>query len=240
MYEVIERVSDVALLDAREQHYMDTLTPAYNVRLTAMSNRGIKRTEEVRAKLREARKLHPMPFTSETRAKIGAAHKGSKRTAETRARMSASAFKAMASPEVREKIAASKRGKKRPPHVIEAIRKATKGRKLTEDQLAQRREYAKAHNAAAPLLEAKARETEEQRVARLKKIADAHRGRKRPPEVGAKISAAKMGHTVSAVTRQKISESQRKNPRTVRPETREKYRQAALKRWHGQKLPDEG
>jgi hypothetical protein len=42
-----------------------------------------------------------------------------------------------------------------------------------------------------------------------KKIGDAHRGRKRPPEVCEKIRRAKLGHPTSEETRRKISEGKK-------------------------------
>lgn len=41
------------------------------------------------------------------------------------------------------------------------------------------------------------------------KVGDALRGRKRPPEVGRKVSASKMGHEVSEETRRKIGDKNR-------------------------------
>ena len=60
--------------------------------------------------------------------------------------------------------------------------------------------------------EAPAREACQTPVAR-KRRGDALRGRKRPPEVGRKVSAAKMGHTVSEETRKKLSLALRRKPR---------------------------
>lgn len=59
----------------------------------------------------------------------------------------------------------------------------------------------------------------------------AGKGKKRPPEVGAKISAAKMGHAVSAEARQKIGAAAR--GRVAAEETLAKMSEAQRRHGHG-------
>lgn len=81
---------------AREQYYIDTLKPAYNISPTAGSTLGIKFTSEVRAKMSAAKRgTKPSQqclansHNPEANAKRSEALKGVKRCAETRVKMSA-------------------------------------------------------------------------------------------------------------------------------------------------------
>lgn len=72
-----------------EQGYLDILQPDYNIAICAIApGRGLRRSEETRAKMSEANKGRK--HSDETRAKIGAASKNRIPNAETRAKMSAS------------------------------------------------------------------------------------------------------------------------------------------------------
>lgn len=76
VFEVIEEVLDKSSLIAKEQHYLDTLKPEYNMCLVAGSHLGIKRSEETRRKMSDIRKgishRHSgRPLSEETRRKLG-------------------------------------------------------------------------------------------------------------------------------------------------------------------------
>src|SRR2546428_643607 len=73
-FEILELVEHVEHLLTREQYYIDTLNPEYNIARTAGSNLGMTYTPETKAKMREARKAHPsMP---EQMAKLNADRTG--------------------------------------------------------------------------------------------------------------------------------------------------------------------
>lgn len=93
-------------LNAREQWYLDTFSPEYNVAKCAeASARGAKRSPETRKKMSESL-LKTVPFrnfrgatpghavSDETRAKMSAAKKGKKQSAEHVARRVASVARA--------------------------------------------------------------------------------------------------------------------------------------------------
>jgi len=90
---ILEHVEDSTQLVLREQHYLDTLRPEYNIHPIARSPLGVRRSLETREKMSEARRgKHP---SVETRAKISRAlqgcigpNYGKQFSNETRAKMS--------------------------------------------------------------------------------------------------------------------------------------------------------
>ena len=80
-------------LVSREQFYMDTLIPEYNISPTAYSPLGIKRTEETRSKMSKAMKGNKNTLgykhTDESIAKISAAKMGNDIGKDARARVTA-------------------------------------------------------------------------------------------------------------------------------------------------------
>jgi len=97
-----------------EQSYLDYLRPAYNVSPLAVSSKGTRRSEETRAKMREAERrperialasaMGKRPKSEEEKAKIAASHIGIRPTEETRAKLREASAKRWAKPEEREKI----------------------------------------------------------------------------------------------------------------------------------------
>jgi len=81
IFEVLEEDIEPENLIEREQHYFDTLEPAYNTSPTAGSQLGMRRTDETRAKISAANtgKRHPFygkHHSAETLAKMSAALTG--------------------------------------------------------------------------------------------------------------------------------------------------------------------
>src|SRR5262249_21643840 len=118
-FDILEYVESLEDLLTREQYYIDSLRPQYNIAPSAGSSRGIKLTPEHKAKLSAAhtgKKLSP-----EHVAKLNAANRGRKRSPEARARMSASLLGKYVgrkqSPETIVKRFAPLRGRKRSPEV---------------------------------------------------------------------------------------------------------------------------
>jgi group I intron endonuclease len=74
------------LILSREQFYLDTLQPEYNILRVAGNNLGYKHIEETLAKMSEIKsgKTH----SAETKAKMSEAHKGKFHSAETKIKMS--------------------------------------------------------------------------------------------------------------------------------------------------------
>lgn len=83
-FEVIELCEKENLL-IREQYYIDTLKPDYNICLTAGNSLGVKRSEEYKDKQRLIQTgLKHIPHSEETKKKIGIAHKGMKHSNKTK------------------------------------------------------------------------------------------------------------------------------------------------------------
>lgn len=126
----------------REQHYINLLSPVYNIATTAGSLLGMKHTLEARAKISAA--LKERIITPETRAKLSASNSGKTHTAESRAKMSvakkgkpAHNLGKKASPETRIKISLAGIGR-----VVSSLTRAkmsasqkgkTLGRKASEE-----------------------------------------------------------------------------------------------------------
>lgn len=106
--------SDKETLLLREQYYMDTLKPEYNLNPLAQSCFGVKHTEESRRNMAKAARNRPT-ISEETRAKMSEKAKGNK---------SLSGY--IPSEETRKKLSAALIGNKRRlgiPHTLEARKK---------------------------------------------------------------------------------------------------------------------
>lgn len=95
--EVVDNEEDLVL---REQHWIDATPKRFNIRRFAESNRGIRHSEEHKAKLRGRKHSDETKekcrqiwlgksLSDEHRAKIGRANRGRKHTDEARVKMSA-------------------------------------------------------------------------------------------------------------------------------------------------------
>lgn len=160
IFEVIEYCTKESLIE-REQYYIDTLRPEYNLSPTAGNCLGVKHSEEVRRRRSELNKGNMFSLgrkmSEETKraiveanrkrkglkrdpgsvAKTAAAHRGMKRSEETRRRISESRIgKAMPprSAEHRMKLSAALKGKNKPPHVIAALQEGRARQVFTEER----------------------------------------------------------------------------------------------------------
>lgn len=119
-FDVIEYVEDRSVLLAREQAWLDHHAAAqcgYNINPTAGSNLGRKWSEE-------------------TRARMGASHKGKPRSAEHCAKLSASMTGRVFTADHRANIAATRIGKKLSPETCARMSAAHKGKKFTAEHKA--------------------------------------------------------------------------------------------------------
>ena len=91
-FELLEEVSDLAILLEREQHYMDTLKPFYNINPKAGSGLGYRHTDESRAKMSKKARAHWASMSDEEKVAKGKEHaekiRGKTHTEETRQKMS--------------------------------------------------------------------------------------------------------------------------------------------------------
>ena len=143
-FEVLEYVIDPEQLIEREQYYLDTLKPEYNICSIAESPLGTKRTEETRRKMSEAQKGRK--HTKETRRRISEAQRGKALSEEHKQKLSrARQGKTWGThtEETKQKIGEARRGQKRAPfseewrrRISEAIRGSKHGNaKLTESDV---------------------------------------------------------------------------------------------------------
>lgn len=126
-FTVLEHIADPADLLLREQFYLDTLAPEYNMAEQAGRPLGRRISDETREKMRLAHLGKPgRKLSDEARARIAATLRGRKNgphSAETRAKQSAAHKGRVFSDETRARISASKTGKKLPPRSPEHARK---------------------------------------------------------------------------------------------------------------------
>ena len=118
VFNVVEEVNETSDLVQREQYYMDTLEPAYNIKPKA------DRSE----------------MSKETKYKIIEANKGREHSRETRQKMSETHKGKEISQETREKISESLSGKNHPnfgkeipEETKEKISKSNKGKEMSEE-----------------------------------------------------------------------------------------------------------
>lgn len=77
VFEILETVEDLTILIQREQHWMDTLKPHYNLNPKASSSLGSKRSKEQREQMTLERTGKPH-HSEESKAKISEKMKGNK------------------------------------------------------------------------------------------------------------------------------------------------------------------
>ena len=130
VFEIIEYVGDLTKLIEREQHYIDTLKPWYNLSPTAGNNLGIKHTLEARQNMSKAKKGSFQSEEAKLRRK--GTNLGRKHSEESKRKMSESQKNGSRSIEQRHKISETLKGTK---HALEArqnMSKAKLGKPLSE------------------------------------------------------------------------------------------------------------
>lgn len=197
IHSVLEECTKENLTD-REQYWMDYYRDRgiYNTAPAAGSNRGIKFSAEVKAKM--AAKLIGRPVSEETRAQMSRSRMGWEPSDETKMKMSVA--KRSMSAETKAKMSAAHMGVKLPESTKANMRKAHEGKPhyghvLTREDC-KKRKGCKASDetrakVSASLMGNKRRLeipiTDEAKA----KISAALKGRKRPPEVIAKALASR-------------------------------------------------
>lgn len=196
-FEIVEYVEIEKLL-VREQWYLDTLKPEYNICKIAGSCLGVKRSIETCKKISQSNAGRA--FSDEHKARIRKAHLGKKR--------------GPASPSTKEKISKAQKGKpkkKLSENHRESLSAALKGKPKNPGHVAK---VAAAKKGSSHSEESKAKmsEAQKRRFARERDLYGSilGTGRKHSEETREKQSKAKKGRTLSPETRQRMSEAQRK------------------------------
>ena len=130
-FSILEYIQEPDNLIGREQHYLDTLKPEYNISPTAGSPLGVRHTEETRRKVSAAMMGHPV--SSETRVKISEALTGRHRSGEHCRKISLAMRGRIVSRETRQKMSRAHRGKPRSAETKQKISEGNKGKILSEE-----------------------------------------------------------------------------------------------------------
>ena len=122
----------------REQFYIDSVKPSYNITQVAGSPLGVKRSKET--KLRISMSKSGENCSAETRTKLSEVHKGkpsprkgAKLSEETRAKISAAQKGRVTSEETRAKMRASSRHQAMPPEHYTKLSALYTGKPLSEE-----------------------------------------------------------------------------------------------------------
>jgi group I intron endonuclease len=222
-FDILEHVQNVEDLLAREQHYIDTLNPEYNIARMAGSTLGITYTDEAKAKLSAARRAYEGLSDDLARAteaaritntgrKLSPEHlaklHGRKHTDEAKAKMSAALRGREKSPEVRANMSATRLGKKQSPEHIEKARLAKIGKKQSPEHIAKRaaaqrgKKQSPEHAAKSRVAFLGRKHTDEARA----KMSAAGRGRKKSPKHIAKIKTAKAAKRAAKLAQQQVNQ----------------------------------
>lgn len=224
---VLETVAERGQLKAREQHYIDTLNPEYNLCRIAGETTGLKgyynHSVATRKKIGDARRgkrrapfshewrlkmtawRRGTPLSLETKRKIGEANRGRIASEETRQKLSARRKGVSLSPERRAQMANISRGRKHKPETIEKLRAIGKRRKITEAELHRLRTM-NIGRTVAPEVRARISAT-------LRGRPSTNKGRTASTETRAKMSAAHKGQKMPPFTaehRSRISAARRR------------------------------
>jgi len=177
VFEVLERPPVEKLIE-REQYWIDALAPAYNIRKIAESNLGLKTSEVVRARQRQA--WHELSPEEQEKAKQNLAI-GRQKMMEMVAN-----GEWQQAPESIEKIKIARAKQVTTPEMLEALKQGQEVRKQVNP---------KPRQGMTNSLETRQKQSE------------AARRRKHTPETIEKMRAAKQGTKQSEVAKRKTSES---------------------------------
>ena len=86
IFSILESIEDSSQLISREQYYLDTLKPKYNLSPTARSNLGVQYTKESRKRMSKAQRGRIL--SKEHRRKLAEAQRGKHHSEETKQKMS--------------------------------------------------------------------------------------------------------------------------------------------------------
>ena len=181
-FSVLEYVDSIKDLIPREQYYLDTLQPAYNVRTIADRNTGIKWTPEQLANQNTGRIRTAYRHSPEAIEKIRAANAGRKFSEEHRRNLSVA--KSHPSPEARANSSAARKGKVNRA-LVEASVNARRGKKRPPESVAKGVTTRQLRHAQGLYVE-----STQIRREQAKALAEANRGKHRSQATKDKIAAA--------------------------------------------------
>lgn len=217
VFRLLEEVEERSDLLVREQFYLDTCSPEYNVATTAGSNLGVKWSAETIEKMGAAnRRVWSCP---DYRRRMSDVHKGQKPTPDQLKKISEALRGRKLSPERAEVVAANNGERNRSQEHRAKVSKFWKGRPKPPEQVAKMvaaKTGKPAHNKGVPMSEeqkVKQSEAMKRRYAEdpglRDRVREATRAAMARPEVRAKAGAAQKGRKHSPETIAKRSASMR-------------------------------
>ncbi|HWS83372.1 MAG TPA: NUMOD3 domain-containing DNA-binding protein, partial [Ktedonobacteraceae bacterium] len=226
LFVVVEHVEHVENLISREQHYIDNLSPKYNIAPIAGSTLGIMYSPEVKAKLSAARRGNPQTLEYQARAteaariantgrKLSLEHieklRGRKHTSESIERMRVAQHGREHSPEENERLRTLNIGRKHRPEARENMGVPKRGRKQSSEHIEKRatalrgKKLSPEHAAKSRVAFLGGKHTDEAKA----KMSTARKGKKQSPEHIANRSAALRGRKVVPEHQAKATEAAR-------------------------------
>lgn len=137
IFDIIE-ICEKNNLISREQHYLDLLTPFYNICKTAYSSIGREVSEETREKLRKSSSGRIV--TEETRRKISESHKGMIVSEKTREKLRNISLGKKQSEETIRKRVLKNTGQKRSEETKIKMSNSHKGKKMSSEAIEKTRQ----------------------------------------------------------------------------------------------------
>jgi group I intron endonuclease len=129
-----ECIATREILIEREQYYLDSLRPEYNLAKKAENCLGVKHSISTRQKMSEAAKRRQRnPCSEETKAAISQANRGQKRTDEQKERIAKSLRGRSISDDHKSKISTTLKGRMFSEETRAKISESKKGKSLSED-----------------------------------------------------------------------------------------------------------
>ncbi len=215
-FSIIEPVMFKEDLIKREQFYINSLNPYFNVCKIAGSRLGIKASNETKAKLSISHKGKRQPCSEETKRKIGDANRGRKHSEETRRRISLIQIGNKHSIETIEKRRLANAGFKHSEESKQKMRLISIGRRPTK-QCLEKSILAHLGKKASAETKAKMSLAHKGKIGYMKgkklseetklKMSLAQKGKKKSPESILKRTESRKGFVHSQETKNKMSKA---------------------------------
>jgi len=132
IFSIIENVEDRELLIEREQFYIDTLKPWFNIRLIANSPKGLKASDETKRKMSIAQTGKKRNFLPEHIASLIERNKSKIWSDEAKLKISNANVGRIKSEDVRKNHSKKMKGRKLSPEHAAKIGKANIGRPISQ------------------------------------------------------------------------------------------------------------
>lgn len=136
VFEILDVISDKAMIAPKEQSYIDNIPPdqCYNI-APAMPGKPLSPETKAKISAKVSASLLGHIVSDESKQRMSAAAKGRKRTPESVAKTAAGNRGKSPSQEVRDKISAALKGRRRPPEVIRKVAESLRGKHRSSESI---------------------------------------------------------------------------------------------------------